>query len=299
MIRRKAFTLIELLVVIAILAVLMGLLLSAVQRVRSAAARIQCASRLKQVALAMHLYQDTHGRLPPGISRATRPVREYLGWPARVSPYLEREDLWRQTEADYTRQPSPFGNPSHPPHENLARVVPLWTCPADDRLGVPQRDPIHPFDVAFTSYLGVHGVNQNSKDGVLYVDSAVRLLDISDGTSNTLMLGERPPSPYFILGWWYAGTGQNTSGSAEMLLGSNEILQSTRLFQDCPAGAYRFGPGTLRDNCTTLHFWSMHPGGAHFALTDGSVRFITYDAADIVTQMATRAGGEIVTLPQP
>jgi prepilin-type processing-associated H-X9-DG protein len=82
-----------------------------------------------------------------------------------------------------------------------------------------------------------------------------------------------------------------------MLLGSNEIRTSTWLFPDCPPGAYRFGPGSLRDNCTTLHFWSLHSGGANFALADGSVRFITYDAHAIVTQMATRDGGEIVSIP--
>jgi prepilin-type processing-associated H-X9-DG protein len=150
--------------------------------------------------------------------------------------------------------------------------------------------------VAYTAYVGVWGTSSLVRDGCLYVDSKIRLADVSDGLSSTLLVGERPPSADLRLGWWYAGWGQNKDGSAEMVLGVNEIKTATR-YRQCPPGPYSFGPGAIADDCDAFHFWSMHKGGAHFAFADGSVRFLRYSADHIMSALATRAGGETVTVP--
>jgi prepilin-type processing-associated H-X9-DG protein len=149
-------------------------------------------------------------------------------------------------------------------------------------------------EVSVTSYLGVQGLDQFRLGGVLFPDSSVRFGDIADGTSHTLLLGERPPPPDFKLGWWYRGWGQNKDGSGEMILGTNELNVSV---SRCPPEQRVFQPGRLDDACDSLHFWSMHPGGGNFAFCDGSVRFVSYSAQSVLPALATRAGGETAELP--
>jgi prepilin-type processing-associated H-X9-DG protein len=108
------------------------------------------------------------------------------------------------------------------------------------------------------------------------------------------MLGERPPPTLLDLGWWYRGWGQSRDGSAEMLLGVAEKNVSNT---GCIPGPYRFVNGNLQIQCDVFHFWSLHSGGANFAFADGSVRFMSYSADNIMPALATRAGGEVVTLP--
>ncbi len=216
---RRAFTLIELLVVIAIVTVLVGLLLSAVQCIRQAAARVQCANNLKQIGLALHHYHDAHGRLPPGCSyRGGADPHRHMSWCARLLPFLEQESLWQMTLRAYARDRF-FRN--NPPHIGLGTVISAFGCPADNRTLVAWN--FRTFTAAFTAYQGVEGTNQYSKDGLLYLDSRVSLADVTDGTSNTLAVGERPPSADKVLGWWYAGWGQSKDGSAEMVLGVREF----------------------------------------------------------------------------
>ena len=175
--------------------------------------------------------------------------------------------------------------------------VTMFRCPADDRLDRPQ--PTHEgLRVSLTSYLGVLGTNFQESGGVLYGGSRVRLADITDGTSNTLMAGERPPSPDFWYGWWYAAEGQGNTGSGDTVLGVRELHDpKARYASDCPPGPYRFAPGDLNQQCDLFHFWSLHPGGANFLYADGSVQFLTYDADAILPALATRAGGEVVKRP--
>lgn len=150
--------------------------------------------------------------------------------------------------------------------------------------------------VTFTSYLGVEGTNQTTSDGVLFLDSRVSLLDIRDGTSNTLMVGERPPSADLGLGWWYAGWGQELDGSAEMILGVQEIINLSR-FPGCSPDSTEYRKGQFNNLCDALHFWSPHLGGANFLFADGSVHFLPYSAAPLMPALATRNGGEAVTIP--
>jgi prepilin-type processing-associated H-X9-DG protein len=153
------------------------------------------------------------------------------------------------------------------------------------------------FRVALTSYVGVLGTNFRNPDGVLFLDSQVRIADIGDGTSHTIMAGERPPSADFWYGWWYAGVGQWGTGSADMFLGAREINAGWFFLTGCAAGPFHFGPGRPDEQCDTLHFWSLHSGGGNFLLADGSVRFLSYEADEILPALASRSGGESSTVP--
>ncbi|MFO0846702.1 MAG: DUF1559 domain-containing protein [Gemmataceae bacterium] len=291
---RGGFSLIELLVVIGILATLLGLLLPAVQRVRDAAARVTCANNLRQLGLAGHGYHDVHHALPPGASyRGGKDPHPHMSWCARLLPHLEAESLWRDTLRAYA-QDKFFLNP---PHANTRSVsLPVLLYPADGRICRSLPIALGGAEVAFTSYLGVGGTNASLGDGLLYLDSQVRLGDVADGTSNTLLTGERPPSADLRFGWWYAGWGQNKDGSAEMVLGVRELRVHPTLLS-CPPGANRFQAGRTWQQCDTLHFWSLHIGGAHFLFADGSVRYLAYSADPLLPALATRAGGEAVEVP--
>jgi len=293
--RRVAFTLVELLVVIAIIAVLMGLILSAVQNVRAAASRLQCQNNLKQVALACHTYESSRGTLPighRGIFNMDR--RAFTGWLYDILPHMEQENIYREAEQAFRVQASPFVNP---PHKHIATVVKSYTCPNDPRVTTSQLSVKTNNVVAFTCYLGVSGKDYKSRDGVMVQNQRTGMLAITDGTSNTLMIGERPPSADFQFGWWYAGVGQQVSGSADQILGVREQnLQPIVSGSTCGPGAYPFRASRLNDPCGMFHFWSQHPGGANFAFADGSVRQIGYSANDLMPALATRAGGEVANL---
>jgi prepilin-type processing-associated H-X9-DG protein len=129
---------------------------------------------------------------------------------------------------------------------------------------------------------------------VFFRDSAVRLTDITDGTSQTLLAGERPPSTDFQFGWWYAGAGQLFTGSADGVLGVRERNFLPVSKANCPYGTYSFAPGALDNQCDLFHFWSLHDGGANFLYADGSVHFLSYAAAPVMPALASRQGNDIV-----
>jgi prepilin-type processing-associated H-X9-DG protein len=133
--------------------------------------------------------------------------------------------------------------------------------------------------------------------------------DVTDGSSNTLRVGERPPSADQDFGWWFAGTGHEDDSTADTLLATN-TYNADESGATCPARmannhfppvasdqASFFQPGTLDDNCHKLHFWSLHSGGANFLYVDGSVHFLSYSAASVLPQMATISGGEVFAAP--
>jgi prepilin-type processing-associated H-X9-DG protein len=176
--------------------------------------------------------------------------------------------------------------------------------------------------LAGTNYLGVSGTNAEARDGLFTANQCVRLQDVLDGTSQTLMVGERgfrkgalevidtsEDIDNLRFGNWFSAIGQR-NGSVGVVLGTRELNFNSlkRLLtweRDCPPGPYRFGPqrrtrdvtGAIREECDLFQFWSYHPAGANFVYADGSVHFLTYAADTVLPALATRAGGEVVTLP--
>lgn len=292
--RRTGLTVIELLVAVGILAVLLGLLVPAVQKIRASSTRSACQNNMRQVGLALQNYHATRNSYPSGISspRASEPLI-YASWLLRLTPYADLDPLWQESQSAYRANPRPFSDPHHPGQSTPVR---LFGCPSDPRVGITQVTH-EDRRVALTSYLGVIGDDYQDTGGVLYVDSRVRAADITDGASNTVIIGERPPSTDLWFGWWYAGFGQDGTGSGDMLLGVEERNSGVRYAGMCPLTRYYFGPGTLDEQCDLFHFWSLHNGGTNFGFCDGSVRFLAYSGRDSLRALASRAKGDSATLP--
>jgi prepilin-type N-terminal cleavage/methylation domain-containing protein/prepilin-type processing-associated H-X9-DG protein len=323
---RSAFTLIELLVVIAIIAVLIGLLLPAVQKVRDAAGRVQCQNHLRQIGLALHGYHDTFRVFPPALDSTVQRYW-YWSWLARVLAFVEGNNLWAAADA-YAAQgdkvvpftePSPYhywnpygdwsitSGPVNPDNPAFGTIEPLYNCPADPRTLVAQRVPTGNGSsywdrVALTAYLGVSGIRGDYTapvgqkwNGILYVRSKVRMADITDGTSNTLLVGERMPSRDLEDGWWFAGAGYDNSGTGDIVLGARDVGYADG--KGCTPNSAWVGlrPGRTDVNCDQAHFWSLHAGGANFLFADGSTHFFSYAADTVLPALATRNGGEAVS----
>jgi type II secretory pathway pseudopilin PulG len=215
---RVGLSLIEMLVVISIIALLVGITLPAIQKIRESMNRTTCLNHLKQMGLALQEYHNVSGKFPSGVSyQGGNDPLPFMSWLTRLLPHVEQAALWSQTLEAYKQEPDFRLNP---PHVGFSRVQPLYVCPSDP--STQQSRTILSVIMAFTDYLGNLGTNLSREDGVLFLDSSIRIAEIRDGTSNTLMAGERPPSPDGILGWWYAGHGQLKTGSAEMVLGAQE-----------------------------------------------------------------------------
>ncbi len=293
---RHAFTLVEAIVVLAILVVLLSLVLPAVQQIRDTASRTQCASQLRQLALGVHLYSDSHQRLPrgcdypfpvPGLYPEQGPG---LSWQTSILPYIEQYPLWELAWSAH--KADPHGHISS--HSDVAAtILPLFLCPSQPTRTAayyPQGEVS-----ALTSYQGVAGTAVRRNDGVFHKDYTVRFVDITDGLSFTLMIGERPSGPRPTDGSWYSHWGCCPCGAAQILpAGRNDWLGPDGI--DCTPSLYPLRPGTYGDDCDLRHFWSLHRQGANFAFADGSIRFLRYSETPILRDLATRAGGEISTL---
>lgn len=287
---RSGFNLIELLVVIGMIGVLLSLLLPAVQAVREAAARTQCQNNLHQMGLALHNFHDSHGSFPSLHTDEVSNPNYSLIWMALILPEMGEDPLWAVTEAAFRIQPRwPYDNP---PHLASSAVVKVYVCPDDPRLLSPlvDRDGI---TATYTSYLGVSG-GRGSSDGVLGLEPGIRITDITDGTSQTLMVGERPPPTTLQAGWWYSRI--RFTGVWGTLYGPDDGIDVAPFpypGEPCE-GQFRFGPGRIDNPCDRYHFWSLHSGGANFLFADGSVHFLSYSAEPIMVPLATRAGGEVI-----
>lgn len=285
--RRGAVTLLEALVAIAIVSVLLALLVPAIQKVRTAGERLRCGNNMRQIGIGIHQFHDTHHTFPSGFTPPPGPM-SYMGWPARILPFVERSSDWAEVLASFARQPDPW-RPN--PHLIARKSIPIYICPADGRVfGLDDRgDPrggLH--------YLGNAGNESQPPNGVLHFSSSVSMSEVTDGTSHTLMIGERPFGARLLFGWWYVGYGQQGDGSADFYLRSPESARTPRT-PTCPRGPYHFGPGDPSNDCDTFHFWSRHPSGANFLFVDGSVRLFRYSGTNLIPQLASRNGGEAVS----
>lgn len=290
---RPGVTLVEVLVVLAILALGVGLLLAGVQKTRDAAARASCASRLRQLALAAHQFESAGHVLPAGCAYprgTTADQTRFLAgfsWHSLLLPYIEQDAIWREILAAH--QHDPIGE-SAPHYAVQQRVVRLFLCPSESRVTSTMDAPV-PW--ALTSYLGVCGTTPFRVDGVLNKNVDVRMADITDGTSSTIMMGERPPGINGEFSGWYANWGDLTCNVAQLLpAGTTTFLRGSE--PNCPDQRPSLYPGSLNDGCAVSHYWSLHAGGTHFAFADGHVAFVKYASADILPALATRAGRESV-----
>ena len=290
-ISRDGFSLIEVLVAISIIGILMGLILPAVQSARESARRVQCRNNLRQLGVAFHNYESAHGTFPSGLSR------EHLSWCTYLLPFCGQASVWRESQKAIGEDNNPY-SPLHP----SAITVPTFVCPSDGRVQRANWSSSHGRPISHTSYLGISGLDFADTLGCLYFDSHTQPRDIQDGLSNTLLLGERPPSPDFNFGWWYTGAGQEGFGNAESFMGIQERVSPTSaVLQYAPEcdGRYNYGPGAVENYCDMMHFWSLHPSGGHFLLADGSVRVIAYEIdTDVLAAAATKAGHETLQLDQ-
>jgi prepilin-type N-terminal cleavage/methylation domain-containing protein/prepilin-type processing-associated H-X9-DG protein len=301
--RRCGFTLIELLVVIAIIGVLIGLLLPAVQKVREAANRVKCQNNLKQIGIALHDYNTVFGNFPFG--QAASLDRTRCAWDAHIFPYLE---LPFKVQISTSSTPPPLiAIRNVAINEKL--VVKMLVCPSN---GI-EVDPSNGWGM--TSYLAVNAPDTDQRDpwnnntkGVFvymvhYTDGTRTVLantppttiaSILDGTSNTVMVGERPPMPEINCGFWAYAEVDSAMGLPNTKQWCTNVDQFGKA---CPGGKQWFRPPSEPVSwCDGNHFWSRHTGGGNWLFADGSVHFLSYNIGTTVqAALATKAGGEVIT----
>lgn len=270
--RRCGFTLIELMVVLAIIAVLVSLIVPAVQQARESARRIQCRNHLRQLALALHNYHDAKQILPAGayLRGPSFPTETGWGWGAMVLPYLDQASLYNRLDFN-------IETTSGPNASTLKVALPAWRCQSDvgDSTAALRMPGGAVVECAHGNVCGV--------EGMLSGMSTVRFSDVTDGLSQTFMLGERViqtpgPGRSLITAGWYGILSDETAS----------------VFNSMPfTNAIRSYP--INGNFGSAQFFSSrHLGGAHFALGDGSVRFVSQQIdGSVFEALGTIQGHEV------
>jgi prepilin-type N-terminal cleavage/methylation domain-containing protein/prepilin-type processing-associated H-X9-DG protein len=297
--KRIGFTLVELLVVIAIIAVLIGLMLPAVQKVREAANRTKCANNLKQTGLALHQFHDANGGFPPGEVAGPFPRLGVLTTAAHGSwtfllPYLEKQALF-----DMYRKDLDYFHPANQPAVN--HHLKVLQCPS------AKPDRVHAFQIvietgtaACIDYAPIREVDRTLADlglvdrvgdyrGAMPPNCMTHLSDITDGTSQTILVAEDAGRPEIwrvgrpVPDAWVGGGAWAGDRNRLVLMGAT------------PDSGTRPGPCAV--NCTNDHeLYSFHPGGANAVFADGSVHFLKAGLdIRVLARLATPAGGEVVS----
>jgi prepilin-type N-terminal cleavage/methylation domain-containing protein/prepilin-type processing-associated H-X9-DG protein len=250
---RRGFTLIELLVVIAIIAILIALLVPAVQKVREAAARTQCQNNLKQIGLAIHNYHDTNRRLPAGwwglANNATGSANRWP-WSVAILPHLEQENLYKKLNPDLVTPGVPPGATTMP---ELQMPLSVYTCPSD------------PVQILTNSHFANYAKsNYAANDQVFSQDNnKLTLLSLTDGTSNTFAVGEREKRTARAATWVCRINNNGSSSQGTVRFPVNTPLEA------------QLNPAQVGDACSRFAWTSNHSGGANFLFGDGSVRFVS------------------------
>ena len=313
--RRRGFTLIELLVVIAIIAILVALLLPAVQQAREAARRSQCKNNLKQIGLALHNYHDTHGSFPPGyIARyvsATDPASAETGpgfaWGTMILPFLDQSPTYNQLNFSL--------DATDPANIDAGRqVLSVFVCPSDTAPGTfTVSDGTNDYQLASANYVGIYGYGsvtmapgRPDPAGILYRNSRTRMRDIVDGTSNTLLVGERSWQHQFVSGQpsidasstWYAAIPgvMRPAGMGMMPDEGPGSLVLGHVGQTMMGGmAMHHTPNSTNH---IVNFSSRHEGGIQFLMADGSVHFLSENVDyNLFRWLGQRADGNVVNFP--
>jgi prepilin-type processing-associated H-X9-DG protein len=279
---------------------LVGLLLPAVQDARDAASRASCQNNLKQIGLALHNYHGSHGCLPPDIQQTSfskNDPNQILGWMVFILPELEMEGVYNSAITACRLDRDPLHNP---PHSGMEAVVRPAICPSDGRLRRTITDA-YGVKSSYTSYVGIGGSVSpgaaKGKAGVLGMGERVTFAMVTDGLSNTVVAGERPPPKSLQAGWWYP----EFRGHGEGLRGPNNGLvlgQALDIFGDpCRIMGRAIGPGRVDNPCDRFHLWSLHAGGANVLFCDGAVRYFGFGVDQVLFSLASRDGGEVVEVP--
>jgi prepilin-type N-terminal cleavage/methylation domain-containing protein len=311
--RKSGFTLIELLVVIAIIAILVALLLPAVQQVREAARKSQCQDHLHNLAISLHSYEGAQTCLPPGGYSNGVNNGNGLSWHVGILPYIEQKPLYDRFDFNVTdfNQTVATAPASNQPRYNLGlclEPIDVFLCPSGNQQyitgnqgnenypgpGTTGRTPttthyygvMGPVGLSMTgrtyTTAGTNPSNSfRSSAGVLIVKEVVRMSDIKDGTSNTLGIGEISSNNANSYRAWIRGSAGGTASGAKNI---RNPINST--------------PYNGSNNFTDVSFASQHPGGAQFALMDGKVTFLS-ENIDMLTYKAlgSRKGGEAARVP--
>jgi len=318
----RGFTLIELLVSIAIMAILVGLLLPAVQAARESARRVSCRNNLKQIGLALHHYHDVHQTFPPGylyfgdtrpapgprpfsaennpttyiwdsmIPKIPEPQDPGWGWLAMLLPHLEQSSLYG--EIDLTK---PVVHPMHQEVRN--RSLAVAKCPSDTGNSVftvynnANLPVIDAYSTSYVSNFGSYGLINTDPDhgtGLFQRNSRIRIVDVSDGLTQTFAVGERAAA--FAKAPW---VGVGTDCTVRTTPGAPVY---TSVVEMAPAMALaRVGNRSVNSPYSEPYdFFSMHSGIAYFLFADGAVRNLTSSMdMSIFHGLATRAGSEVVS----
>jgi prepilin-type N-terminal cleavage/methylation domain-containing protein/prepilin-type processing-associated H-X9-DG protein len=292
---RRAFTLIELLVVIAIIAVLIGLLLPAVQKVREAAARTQCSNNLKQFGVALHNYYSSYNGFPP--AHYVPAIKVTHSWVPFILPYIEQQAVYQRYtfNVNWSSAPNDSMTPS-PLTPNQAQPK-LFLCPSapNGRTGANHRGVI---DYQATceimrpnpSYVGTIPPADSTYIGVLGKNVFRTVMEIADGTSNTLLLAEDAGrNQKWEMGKLTPGSKLGDTGAWAAPGGILDISGYN------PAGAGS-KPGPVAINGTNSeNVYSFHTGSAGALFADGSVHFLSSSTSiTVLINLVTRSGGELV-----